>query len=54
MSDLAPPPCPACAEPMRLARVVPAVAGHPALHSFECVACGEVTTAEAPDPAPAG
>jgi hypothetical protein len=38
---------------MRLSRVMPAVAGHPELHSFECDACGEVLTTEAPPPAPA-
>ena len=43
-----PPPCPACAKTMRLARVTPAVAGHPELHSFECDGCGEVLTSEAP------
>lgn len=29
---------------MRLARVVPAVAGHPELRSFECRSCREVRT----------
>lgn len=41
------PPCPRCAKPMRLARIVPAVAGHPELCTFECVECREVTTIEA-------
>ncbi len=48
MSESAPLPCPVCANPMQLARAMPAVAGHPALHSFECVDCGEVLTIEAP------
>ena len=38
------PNCPNCAKPMRLARIVPAVAGHPELRSFECRTCREVTT----------
>lgn len=53
MSEIAPPPCPVCTKPMQLARVTPAVAGHPELQSFECADCGEVTTTEAP-PEPAG
>jgi transposase-like protein len=53
MSEATPPSCPVCANPMQLARVTPAVAGHPALHSFECADCGEVLTTEAPA-APAG
>lgn len=36
--------CPNCGHPMRLARVVPAVAGHPELRSFECTSCREVKT----------
>ncbi len=36
--------CPKCKQPMRLVRVVPALAGHPELQSFKCRACGEVTT----------
>lgn len=32
---------------------MPAVAGHPELHSFECDSCGDVLTTEAPPPAPA-
>jgi len=32
---------------MQLARVTPAVAGHPELRSFECTDCGEVFTTEA-------
>lgn len=52
MSEFAPPPCPACASPMKLARVIPAVAGHPELRSFECADCREVLTVETP-PAPA-
>jgi hypothetical protein len=38
--------CPNCAKPMRLARVIPAVAGHPELCSYECLSCREVTTVE--------
>lgn len=38
---------------MQRARVMPAVAGHPELHSFECAVCGEVLTTEVPPPAPA-
>jgi hypothetical protein len=52
MSERAPQLCPACENPMQLSRVTPAVAGHPELHSFQCAACGEVLTTEAP-PAPA-
>ena len=50
MSETVTPSCPACEQPMQLARVIPAVAGHPALHSFECAGCGEVLTTEAPPP----
>ncbi|MFN3657872.1 MAG: hypothetical protein ACK4UO_11510 [Pseudolabrys sp.] len=38
------PDCPHCGEPMRLARVVPALAGHPELRSYECSDCREVLT----------
>ena len=38
------PKCPNCGQSMRLARVVPAVAGHPELRSFECGSCREVKT----------
>ena len=33
---------------MQLTRVIPAVAGHPELHSFVCTDCGEVLTTEVP------
>jgi len=36
--------CPACGNPMRLAAVVPRVAGHPELRSFKCMSCNEVIT----------
>jgi len=42
------PQCPKCDQPMRLARVVPAVAGHPELRTFECGACREVRTEVVP------
>lgn len=38
------PNCPRCSEPMRLARIVPAVARHPELRTFECRTCREVAT----------
>jgi transposase-like protein len=53
MSETTAPPCPACTNPMHLARVTPAVAGHPELRSYECAHCGEVLTTEAPPPADA-
>lgn len=48
MSEPAPPPYPACTQPLQLVRVTPAIAGHPELRSFKCADCGEVITAEAP------
>jgi hypothetical protein len=36
---------------MYLARVIPAVAGHPELQSFACRTCREATTQEAGSPA---
>jgi len=38
--------CPKCRKPMRLARITPALAHHPELHSYECLSCREVVTVE--------
>jgi hypothetical protein len=37
-----PPTCPNCREPMRIGHVVPRLAGHPEIRSFQCGSCGEV------------
>ena len=42
------PRCVACARPMRLVRKTLRFAGLPDLHTFECEACGEMHTEEAP------
>jgi hypothetical protein len=39
-SVLAPPRCPSCAQPMRLARRTSRFDGLPELATFECRACG--------------
>ena len=39
-STLAPPRCPSCAQPMRLAKRVTRFDGLPDLATFECRACG--------------
>jgi len=44
------PRCVACARPMRLVRKTLRFAGLPDLHTFECEACGEMHTEEAPTP----
>jgi hypothetical protein len=40
------PNCPQCRAPMSRARVIPRMGGFPAIHSFECNACGEVLSVE--------
>jgi hypothetical protein len=42
------PPCPRCGTLMPLARVVPALAGHPELRSYACRPCFEAVTVESP------
>jgi hypothetical protein len=42
MTDTVDPPnCPNCREPMRLGHVIPRLAGHPEIQSFQCNSCGE-------------
>jgi hypothetical protein len=46
------PVCPNCARPMVSVKVLPRCNGFPALHTFECRACGVVFTEVDSGPAP--
>jgi len=40
------PPCSLCAMPMTLVRIDPRVASFAELHTFQCLACGDVRAIE--------